>query len=109
MDKNRISGASVDETSGQLTAKSISIKEAQRRSGDCARKAAELTPGDLPCVASATGVAEGSLIAGQKSAEGIVDHVVGQASEALRLPKVESTDRPGTVAEGPNERRASRL
>jgi hypothetical protein len=41
-------------TSGQLTAKSISIKDAKRRFGGCARKAAELTPGDLLCVAAAT-------------------------------------------------------
>jgi hypothetical protein len=34
------------------------IKGARRRSGNCARKAAELTPGDLLCVASATGAAE---------------------------------------------------
>ncbi len=34
-------------TSGRLTAKSISIKHAERRPGDCARKAAELTSGDL--------------------------------------------------------------
>jgi hypothetical protein len=40
--------------SGQLTAKSISIKGAKRRFGDCARKAAELTPGDLFRVATAT-------------------------------------------------------
>ena len=45
-------------TSGQLTAKSISIKDAKRRSGDCARKAAELTPGDLLCVAAATEAVE---------------------------------------------------
>src|SRR5215510_9235269 len=45
-------------TSGQLTAKSISIKCAKRRSGDCARKAAELTPGELRPVASATEVVE---------------------------------------------------
>ena len=43
-------------TSGQLTAKSISIKGAKRRFGDCAQKAAELTPGDLFRVASATEV-----------------------------------------------------
>ena len=36
----------------------------------------------------------GILTAGQKSAEGIVGHVVGKASEALRRRKVESTDRP---------------
>ena len=45
-------------TSGLLTAKSISIKDAKRRSGDCARKAAEITPGDLSCVASATEAVE---------------------------------------------------
>jgi hypothetical protein len=45
-------------TSGQLTAKSISIKDAKRRFGGCARKAAEITPGDLLCVAAATEAAE---------------------------------------------------
>ena len=34
-------------TSGQLVAKSISIKDAKRRSGGCAPKAIELTPGGL--------------------------------------------------------------
>ena len=43
-------------TSGQRTAKSISIKGAKRRFGDCARKATELTPGDLLRVAVATEV-----------------------------------------------------
>src|SRR5436190_20846237 len=43
-------------TTGQLTAKSISIKDAKRRFGDCARKVTELTPGDLFRVASATAV-----------------------------------------------------
>jgi len=37
---------------------------------------------------------QGGLTAGQKSAEGIVGHVVGKASEALRCRKAESTDRP---------------
>ena len=37
-------------TSGQLTAKSISIKGAKRRPGDCARKAAEIYPRrSAPC------------------------------------------------------------
>jgi len=45
-------------TSGQLTAKSLSIKGAKRRCGGCAWKAVELTPGDLSCVASATEVVE---------------------------------------------------
>jgi len=39
-------------------------------------------------------LSRGSLTTGQKSAEGIVGHVVGKASEALRNRKVESTDRP---------------
>src|ERR1700738_4539205 len=38
-------------TSGQRIAKSISINDAKRRSGGCAPKAIELTPGDLPRVA----------------------------------------------------------
>jgi hypothetical protein len=45
-------------TSGQRTAKSISIKDAKRRSDDYARKAAQLTPGDLLCVAVATEAVE---------------------------------------------------
>jgi hypothetical protein len=47
-----------------------------------------------------------SLIAEQKSAEGIVGHVVGNAIEALQNRKVERTDRrePVTVIEGPNEK-----
>ena len=48
-------------TSGRLTAKSVSIKGAKRRFGDCAWKAAELTPGDLPCVALATEAAARQL------------------------------------------------
>ena len=39
-------------------------------------------------------VSKGGLTAEQKSAEGIVGHVVGKASEALRCRKAESTDRP---------------
>jgi hypothetical protein len=39
-------------------------------------------------------LSRGSLTAEQKSAEGIVGHVVGKASEALQGRKAESTDRP---------------
>jgi hypothetical protein len=81
--------------SGQLTAKPISIKGAKRRSGDCAWKAAELTPGDLFRVASATEAVERRPDrAGQKSAEGVLGHDVGKASEALRKPKGGAMDRP---------------
>lgn len=60
-------------TSGREIAKSISIKSVRRRSGGCARKAVQLTPGDLCCVLE-TGLREsrGSLTAAQKSADGIV-------------------------------------
>jgi hypothetical protein len=37
---------------------------------------------------------EGGLTTGQKSAEGIVGHAVGKASEALRKPKGGAMDRP---------------
>ena len=61
-------------TSGPLTAKSISIKGAERKFGGGARKADELTSGDLWRVPVCGGLSEsrGSLNAAQKSAEGIV-------------------------------------
>jgi hypothetical protein len=40
-------------------------------------------------------LSEGSLTAEQKSAEGILGHDVGKASEALRMPKGGAMDRPG--------------
>ena len=57
MDKNRIGGVNVGRAA-LFTAKSIPIKRVERRSGDCAWKAAELTSGDLLCVAKATARAE---------------------------------------------------
>src|SRR6202047_474169 len=39
-------------------------------------------------------LSKGGLTAGQKSAEGILGHDVGKASEALGCRKAESTDRP---------------
>jgi hypothetical protein len=39
-------------------------------------------------------LSKGGLTAGQKSAEGILGHDVGKASEALRKPKGGATDRP---------------
>jgi len=46
MDKNRIGGVP-HRTSGPMIAKSKSIKGAGRKFGGCARKAVELTSGDL--------------------------------------------------------------
>jgi hypothetical protein len=40
-----------------MDAKSESIKAVERKSGGCAPKAVELTSGDLPAVAEATGAA----------------------------------------------------
>ena len=57
-------------TSGQLTAKSISIKGAKRRFGGCAQKTAELTPGDLFRVASATEAVERQLDRGAEVSRG---------------------------------------
>jgi hypothetical protein len=77
-------------TSGQRIAKSISINGARRRSGGCAPKAIELTPGDLPCVVSGRlNRPRGRLTAEQKSAEGVVGQAVGKASEALQRRKAE--------------------
>jgi hypothetical protein len=77
-------------TSGRHIAKSRSTKDAKRRSGGCALKAIELTPGDLPGVAlGRLRRPRGRLTAGQKSAEGVIGQAVGNASEALQGRKVE--------------------
>jgi hypothetical protein len=59
-------------TSSRLTAKSISIKHAERRSGDCAWKAAELTSG---------GLQEAEV------SRGHIRPAVGAASEALQAER----------------------
>jgi hypothetical protein len=72
MDKNRIRGIRC-RTSGQLTAKSISIKGTGCKSGGCALKAVELTSGDLPFVLHSGLRIERSVLTGrQKSAEGVL-------------------------------------
>jgi hypothetical protein len=77
-------------TSGRHIAKSRSIKDAKRRSGGCAPKAIELTPGGLPGVAlGRLRRPRGRLTAGQKSAEGVLGQAVGKAIEALQGRKVE--------------------
>jgi len=60
-------------TSGQLTAKSLSIKGTGCKSGGCASKAVELTSGGLPSVSDSGLRPERSGLTGrQKSAAGIV-------------------------------------
>jgi len=51
MYKNQIGGIRC-RASGPMTAKPISIKGTGCKSGGCARKAVELTSGDLLCVAN---------------------------------------------------------
>ncbi len=72
MYKNRIRGIR-RWASRQLTAKPISIKSVGCKSGGRARKAVELTSGDLPFVSQPRLRVEGSILTGrQKSAEGEV-------------------------------------
>src|SRR6202163_1810750 len=92
-------------TSGQRIAKSISIKGAKRRSGGCAPKAIELTPGDLLRVVPRT--TEGSERPPDRGAEVSRRHsrsAVGKASEALHGRKAEQRiGRAETMTEGPND------
>ena len=72
MYKNRIRGIR-RRTSWQLTTKSISIKGTGCKFGGCARKAVELTSGDLPFVPeSGLRVERSILTVRQKSAEDVV-------------------------------------
>jgi hypothetical protein len=79
MYKNRIRGIRC-RASGQMTAKPISIKDTGCKSGGCARKAVELTSGDLPFVLdSGLRVKRFILTGRQKSAEGVVGTQVPKA------------------------------
>ena len=72
MNKNRMRGIRC-RTSGQMTAKSISIKGTGCKSGGCALKAVELTSGDLSFVSESRLRIERSVLTGrQESAEGVV-------------------------------------
>ena len=83
MYKNRIRGIRCW-TSWQLIAKSISIKGTGCKFGGCARKAVELTSGDLPFVLkTGLGIERSVLTGRQKSAEGVV---VVKAMKARTVP-----------------------
>ena len=72
MYKNRIRGIRC-RASGQMTAKPISIKGTGCKFGGCARKAVELTSGDLLFVPESGLRVERSILTGrQKSAEGVL-------------------------------------
>ena len=93
MDKNRIQGASAGRA-GNLPRSPKSIKVRSVDSATVHRRRLSL-PQEI-CSASANGLrrSKDGLTAGQKSAEGILGHDVGKASEALRKPKGGAMDRP---------------
>jgi RNA-directed DNA polymerase len=95
MNKNRIGGRQ-DRTSGREIAKSKSIKGPGCKSGGCAPKAVELTPGDLRRVQN-NGLRESreDLTATQRSAEGIV-------GEETSRPGARSPRPEGSPSQGPN-------
>jgi len=103
--RNRISGI-LGRTSGQLIAKSRSIKGQGCRSGRCAGKAIELTWGGLrPVPLLELRDPQRDLTGAQESADGIVGQAVGKASEALQGRKAE----PRIGQAGNDDRRPERL
>ena len=93
MDKNRIQGASAGRA-GNLPRSPKSIEVRSVDSATVHRRRRSL-PQEI-CSVSVNGLrrSKDGLTAGQKSAEGILGHDVGKASEALRMPKGGAMDRP---------------
>jgi len=84
MYKNRIRGIR-RRASWPVTAKPISIKGAGCKFGGCARKAVELTSGDLPFVReSGLRVERSNLTGRQKSAAGVIVRQRTKAQTVLR-------------------------
>src|ERR1700733_15909663 len=92
MDKHRVQGVSVGRAGNLLRspypskARSVDPAAVHRRRLNLPQEICSVSLRRLR-------LSRGSLTAGQKSAEGIVGHVVGKASEALQGRKTESTDR----------------
>src|SRR4051794_28513215 len=93
MDKNRVQGVSVGRA-GNLPRSPYPSKTRSVDPAAAHRRRLSL-PQEI-CSASGNGLrsSKGGLTAGQKSAEGILGHDVGKASEALRKPKGGAMDRP---------------
>src|SRR5208282_3657824 len=82
-------------TSGRLVAKSIFIKDAKRRSGNCAWKATELTPGGLLRVpTSELRASQGVLTADAEVSRGHIRPSSRQGEWGTPKPKGGETDRP---------------
>src|ERR1700761_8468210 len=98
MDKNRLQGVSVGRA-GNLPRSPYPSKA--RSVDPAAAHGRRLSLPQEICSASVNGLrlSKGGLTAGQKSAEGIVGHDVGKASEALHEPKGGVTDRPSREPE----------
>jgi hypothetical protein len=93
MDKNRILGVSAGRA-GNLPRSPYPSKVRSVDSATVHRRRLSL-PREI-CTVSLRRLrlSKGSLTAAQRSAEGIVGHDVGKASEALRMPKGGAMDRP---------------
>ena len=94
MDKNRIQGVSVGRA-GNLSRSPYPSRMRNVDSATVHRRQLNL-PQEI-CSASLRRLRwpQGRLTAAQKSAEGILGHDVGKASEALRMPKGGAMDRLG--------------
>jgi hypothetical protein len=93
MDKNRVQGASVGRA-GDLPRSPYPSRMQSVDPATVHGRRLNLPQEICPVSLRRLRTPRGGLIAGQKSAEGIVGHVVGEASEALWNRKVEPTDRP---------------
>jgi hypothetical protein len=93
MDKNRIQGASVGRAGNVLRSpypsrtRGVDPATVHGRRLNLPREICSVSLRRL-------GPPRDGLTAGQKSAEGVLGHVVGKVSEALRDRKAEQTDRP---------------
>jgi hypothetical protein len=93
MNKNRIQGVSVGRA-GNLSRSPYPSRMRNVDSATVHRKQLNLPQEICSVSRKRLKLPKGSLTAGQKSAEGILGHAVGKASEALQCRKAELTDRP---------------
>ena len=93
MDKNRILGASAGRA-GNLPRSPYPSKVRSVDPAAVHRKQLSLPQEICSVSLQRLRLPKGNLTAEQKSAEGIVVHDVGKASEALRMPKGGAMDRP---------------
>ena len=89
MDKNRIQGTSVGRA-GNLPRSPYSSRMRNVDSATVHRRQLNLPQEICPVSRKRLRWPKGNLTTGQKSAEGIVGHAVGKASEALQGRKAES-------------------